>query len=364
MGGRTCGILEMDIDVMSAEPRSPEREAPGAPRRDRAGPDMASAVRYDLASRLKFDRATGVLSGATLRERVAASVFQAGARISSLWSYRGFNAGCKAMAPITPSGDVTVRLNDDALFSFPFGDGYWGLLLDTAYTYERDIERFFRGIADADYTLIDCGANYGYWSVLVTSGPYGAHNSIAIEPSSRNFAKLTNNAALNGDRFATLQRAIGASDGMARLSGRKHEALSIAGEQDGDGEDVPVMALDQLLARAVIRTDGRYVIKLDVEGVEIEAIKGGARLLQTDCVVICEEHGNDRNHTVSRYIRDNTPFKLFCFDPATGRFEHLDDLSALDHIKRATNFGYNVLATASSFWEQRIRDLNRGAGRA
>ena len=35
--------------------------------------------------------------------------------------------------------------------------------------------------------------------------------------------------------------------------------------------------------------------QLDVEGVEIEAIKGGARLLQTDCVVICEEHGNDRH---------------------------------------------------------------------
>ena len=62
MGGRTCGILEMDIDVMSAEPRSPERKAAVAPRRDRAGPDMASAVRHDLASRLKFDRATGVLS--------------------------------------------------------------------------------------------------------------------------------------------------------------------------------------------------------------------------------------------------------------------------------------------------------------
>ena len=86
--------------------------------------------------------------------------------------------------------DITVRLNEDALFAFPYGDGYWTLLLDRNYRYEADIELFFRGIADDDYTLVDCGANYGYWSVLTTSKPFGAHRAIAIEPSSRNFAKL------------------------------------------------------------------------------------------------------------------------------------------------------------------------------
>jgi FkbM family methyltransferase len=352
----------MDFDVTSAGPRSSERSAEAASPREHDLQGAAPAAGHASASRLVFDRATGTLSGATLGERLAALIFQAGARVSSLWSYRGFNAGCKAMQSVMPAGDVTVRLNEDALFSFPFGDGYWGLLLDTSYSYERDIERFFRGMADAEYTLIDCGANYGYWSVLVTSAPYGAHESIAIEPSSRNFARLTANAGLNGDRFATLQRAIGATNGMARLSGRKHESLSIAGEQDAAGEDVPVMALDALLDGGVIRQDGRFVIKLDVEGVEIDAIRGGVRLLQTDCVVICEEHGNDPNHTLSRFILDNTSFKLFCFDPTTGKFEHLKDVSALDHIKRASNFGYNVLATASSFWEQRIRSLGQARG--
>jgi len=347
----------MDSDLMSPESRTSQRIVTPMPF-DRAAA-APSSLRYDLASRLGFDRATGTLSGATLPERVVASIFQTGARVSSIWSYRGFNAGCKAMQPLTPASDITARLNDDALFSFPFGDGYWGLLLDVRYNYEHDIERFFRGIADADYTLIDCGANYGYWSVLVSSQPFGGHRAIAIEPSSRNFARLQHNAALNGGRFVTLQRAIGAAEGMARLSGRKHEAFSIAGDQDGDGEDVPVMALHQLLDNGLVAANGRYVIKLDVEGVEIEAIKGGGRLLETDCVMICEEHGSDRNHTVSRYILDNTPLKLFCFDPVTAKFEHLHDVSALDHIKRATNFGYNVLATASAFWEQRIRGLSR-----
>src|SRR3989442_10734459 len=28
----------------------------------------------------------------------------------------------------------------------------------------------------SDYTFIDCGANFGYWSVLVTSRPFGSQD--------------------------------------------------------------------------------------------------------------------------------------------------------------------------------------------
>ncbi len=349
----------MDTEVM----RSRRCERPAPPQPDRQAVRSAPSAPGDGGARLLFDRGSSALSGATFRERLATSLFQAGARLSSMWSHRGFNAGCKALQPMIGARELTVRLNRDALFAFPFGDGYWGLLLDTRYSYERDIERFFRGIADADYTLIDCGANYGYWSVLVSSQPFGGHRAIAIEPSSRNFRGLKANAALNGGRFTILQRAIGATGGVARLSGRKHESLSIVGRQDGDGEDVPVITLDHLIEDGLASTAGRYVIKLDVEGVETAAIAGGGRLLQTDCVVICEEHGSDRAHTVSRFILDHTPLRLFCFDPATGGFEHLEDVSTLDRIKRATNFGYNVLATASPFWEARIRELNHGPSR-
>jgi FkbM family methyltransferase len=312
---------------------------------------------------LAFDRRTGALDGATAAERLAALAFQAGARISSAWSYRGFGAGCKAVRSILHERDIIVRLDDDALFSFPYGDGYWSLLLDRNYRYEADLELFFRGVADADYILIDCGANYGYWSVLVTSKPFGAHRSIAIEPSSRTFAKLAANAKINGNRFKPMQRAIGAKAGTANLTGSKHEKLSIAGPA-GHGEEVAVIALDDLVEQTVITALGRYVIKLDVEGVEVEALNGATRLLQSDCIVICEEHGNDRNHTISRHILSTTDQKLFCYDPDTGHFERLRDVSALDRIKKARNIGYNVFATKSPFWEQRLRSLSGPVSRS
>ena len=161
-----------------------------------------------------------------------------------------------------------------------------------------------------------------------------------------------------------MHRAVGAKAGTARLAGTKHESLSIAGDANQPGEEVTVIALDDLVDQTVITAHGRYVIKLDVEGVEIEALNGAARLLQSDCVVICEEHGGDRNHTISRHILDRTNLKLFCFDPDTGHFEHLRDVAPLDRIKKARNIGYNVFATASPFWEQRLRAASAGSIRS
>ena len=307
---------------------------------------------------ITFDRSTGAIEGATAREKMLVRAFQIGARISSAWTHRGFGFGCKMLRPLITRKAMQVRLNDDAIFSFPFGDEYWSTILDRAYCYEKDIDLFFRSIVDFDYTLIDCGANFGYWSTLVTSRPYGNHPSIAIEPSSDNFAALTNNANINGNRFSLLQTAVGAASGIARLSGRKHESMSIAGGANHDGEEVALISLDDLMI-CMNLAQRRCVVKLDVEGVEIEALKGGVRLLRTDCVVICEDHGSDRHNTVSRYILEETPLNLYCYDPALGHYFRLLDLSPLDRIKKAANRGYNVLATASSFWEERILAANR-----
>lgn len=312
---------------------------------------------------IQFDRTTGVLEGANAWERLAALAFSSGSKVASAFSHRGYNACANLLRKALPERDIAIKLNPDATFEFPYGDGYWSKLLNRSFSYEDELELLFRDSASVDYTLIDCGANYGYWSVLVSSAPYGSHKVIAIEPSSQNFARLKQNAETNGNRFEVMKCAIGAARGTARLSGTKHEALTIAGDSGGGGEQVPVIALDNLLDDSKISINGKYLIKLDVEGVEIEAIKGSARLLQADSVVLCEEHGNDPSHTVSRYILEQTPLKLIVYDPRSRRLETVTDLSILDRIKVSANVGYNVFGTASAFWQNRIAALNAHAAR-
>jgi len=311
---------------------------------------------------IQFDRASGALEGANLWERTAALALSTGSKISSHFSHRGYNLCANLLRTTLPERDIDIKLNSDATFAFPYGDGYWSKLLNRTFCYENELELLFQDSVNVDYTLLDCGANYGYWSVLVSSAPYGSHKAIAIEPSSQNFAKLANNAKINGNRFEVMKCAIGAARGTARLSGTKHEALSIAGG-NANGEEVPVIALDNLLDDGKVVPSGKFLIKLDVEGVEIEAMKGGARLLQGDSVILCEEHGNDPQHTVSRYILEQTPLKLIVYDPRSNRLEIVSDLSILDRIKVSTHVGYNVFGTASVFWLDRINALNANAAR-
>jgi FkbM family methyltransferase len=312
---------------------------------------------------IQFDRASGALEGANLWERTAALALVTGSKISSHFSHRGYIGCANLLRKTLPERNIAIKLNSDATFEFPYGDGYWSKLLNRSYHYEDELELLFRHSADVDYTLLDCGANYGYWSVLVSSSPLGSHRAIAIEPSSQNFAKLKNNSEINGNRFELMKCAIGALRGKARLSGTKHEAFSIAGDPASGGEEVPVVALDNLLDDGKLSASGKYLIKLDVEGVEIEAIKGGTRLLQGDSVILCEEHGNDPQHTVSRYILEQTPLKLIVYDPRSNRLETVTELSILDRIKVSTHVGYNVFGTASAFWQDRINALNANAAR-
>jgi FkbM family methyltransferase len=311
---------------------------------------------------IQFDRATGALEGANAWERLAAVALSSGSKVSSAFSHRGYNSCANLLRMALPERNIAIKLNPDATFEFPYGDGYWSKLLDRSYSYEDDLEMLFRDSVGVDCTLIDCGANFGYWSVLISSTPYGSHKAIAFEPSSQNFAKLANNAKINGNRFEVNKCAIGAARGSARLSGTKHEAFSITGNAGG-GEEVPVIALDNLLDDGKISAGGKYLIKLDVEGVEIEAIKGGTRLLQGDSVLLCEEHGNDPLHTVSRYILEQTPLKLIVYDPISRRLDTVTELSILDRIKVSSHVGYNVIATASAFWQGRIDALNANVAR-
>src|ERR1700755_2712334 len=227
---------------------------------------------------IQFDRASGALEGANLWERTAALALATGSKISSHFSHMGYIACANLLRKTLPERNIAIKLNSDAVFEFPYGDGYWSKLLNRSFRYEDELELLFRHSADIDYTLIDCGANYGYWSVLVSSAPFGSHRAIAIEPSSQNFPKLANNARVNGNRFDLMKCAIGSTRGTAHLTGTKHEAFSIAGNDSG-GEEVPVIALDNLIDDGKVSATGKYLIKLDVEGVEIEAIKGGSRLL-------------------------------------------------------------------------------------
>ncbi len=261
--------------------------------------------------------------------------------------------------------EVRVELNDDATFSFPLNDGYWARLFERKDKYEEEIDLFLQHVASDNYRFVDCGANFGFWSVLASSRTYGAKQALAVEAASENFIRLKRNAALNGDRFSTLHAAIAGSTGEAvRVYGSKHEALSIVPDgSSARGDAVTTISLDTLLSNSIGSSDCKpLLVKLDVEGAEIEALRGATNVMEAESLLICEEHGSDRDHLVTRHILRETPCQVFYYEQKAEKFERIFSFHQLEQIKRRHWVGYNVFATGSEFWLDRLSSFRPPVG--
>ena len=312
---------------------------------------------------IQFDRASGALEGANAWERTAALALATGLEdvvaflASRLQSCAPICCARRCRSATSRSSSIPTRSS-----SFPMATATGASCSTAPISYEDELELLFR-TPPTSTTRCSIAA-----PITATGRCWCRASRSARTRRSRSSrrGRIFRSSPTTPGSTATVSKpmkcAIGAARGTARLSGTKHEAFSIAGDQS-DGEEVPVIALDNLLDDGKVAPGGKYLIKLDVEGVEIEAMKGGARLLQGDSVILCEEHGNDPRHTVSRYILEQTPLKLIVYDPRSNRLETVTDLSILDRIKVSTHVGYNVFGTASAFWHDRIDALNAKAAR-
>jgi FkbM family methyltransferase len=166
---------------------------------------------------------------------------------------------------------AAVTLRGGQRISFPAYDPYWCRYLYAGKPYEPDVERIFHALGKGR-TLVDCGANIGYWSVRHRE--FGFTNSIAIEANPRLVPFLRMNHKGQVFHAAVSERSgeqiIFAGDGAVGHNSRNGEA----------GVAVPTLALRDL------RLDGPALVKLDVEGAEIRAIKGMGNM---DCTLVYED---------------------------------------------------------------------------
>jgi len=302
------------------------------------------------AAPILLDMATRSVSGATLRERMGIGAMRLAVRLFLKRGIRGVGYVLRGIATVLPSDRWVVAVfADDERFMFPYGDRYWCTLFDEDHVYSVTIEAFVAAARELDYVFIDCGANYGYWSVRTTCARAGRQVAVAIEASGETVRILKRNAALNGDRFAVHHRAIAETSGqkLPLYGSSKHEQRSLDQGESGGGvlEIVETLAIDDL---GLAERGKPLVLKLDVEGFEPQAMAGAARSLAGDALVIYEDHGRDRSHATSRFMQDQG-LRLFQLVDGSA-FAEIRSLAELDKVKVHATEGYDFLATRSPFW--------------
>jgi len=294
----------------------------------------------------------------SLVERLALTGLSTSSRLLEPTHFKGYGRIAAVLRRAAPQRHIMLKLNNDCNFRFPFGDSYWSRLLAPSVVYEPEMLSLYQLIRDEDYCLVDCGANFGYWSVLVTGAGLGSHTAIAIEASGRNVAELKQNAARNAERFEVVHAAVADVDGgFVTLGGPTHEGLAIvdAVQAGPNAEQAPRISLDGLLSRsALLQGSPRIVLKLDVEGVEEAALKGAPQMLARDTLLIYEEQGSEQQHANTRFVTQELGMCVFVY--GRGAFhEARDPLSEVAAMKQNPRRGYNVVATRSETWLQILR---------
>ncbi|PYR95056.1 MAG: hypothetical protein DMF84_03445 [Acidobacteria bacterium] len=177
------------------------------------------------------------------------------------------------------TGEFVARLAGDlggAMFECDLTDVIAREVCLTGY-YEPPVTRVVQRLATRGGTVLDAGANWGYFTLLAASAVGDQGHVIALEPDPRHFASLTRNIAMNPfAQITPLQIAAGSRDGIVTLAGYADDAenrgVSRIADTGSVGHrfDVPCTTIDRLTASSA-RMD---VVKIDVEGAEMDALAG------------------------------------------------------------------------------------------
>jgi len=143
------------------------------------------------------------------------------------------------------------------------------------------ITRFLR----EGMTVLDIGAHHGYYTLLASGRVGSSGRVVAFEPSPRERVRLERHVRLNNCTNVQIEQiALGASQGQAELflvEGTEDYCNSLrppAVNAETRKVPVEVTTVDEFLSRTGL--GGVDFIKLDVEGAELDVLKGASNLLR------------------------------------------------------------------------------------
>jgi FkbM family methyltransferase len=213
----------------------------------------------------------------------------------SRWAARGL---LKPLGPLTGRGELAilgglaVGLRIDANAFKPWGAQAYAVLTGT---HEIQVQQAIVRSARAGDHVWDVGANIGYLALVAARivGPGG--RVVAIEPDAQSAAAIRTNAALNDlQAIEVIEAAASKESGTADLvvvRDRLWTRLASVGDHHESEQRVSVktIALDD------VQGPPPTLVKIDVEGAELDVIAGMPRLLrEARPLVVCEMHGLNR----------------------------------------------------------------------
>jgi len=200
-------------------------------------------------------------------------------------------------------------------------------------------------------SVVDVGANLGFYSLLLARHVGPAGRVWAFEPDPANFAMLQRNVKANGyTNIETVNKAVGVATGKDRLY--------VSDIHTGDHRTYPSAESRQSVPVEVVALDDFFppdqridLVKMDIQGSEGKALEGMKRILSShpDLTILMEfwPMGLRQAGSVPEKVLEGLlgrGWKIDVFDERTGMIQALESPSRLAE-SLAGNHYTNILVT-------------------
>jgi FkbM family methyltransferase len=249
-----------------------------------------------------------------------------------------------------PPGPCVVRTIHGFLLAIDPGadSGIERTLFDQG-TYEEGTLRVMSYLLRAGGTFVDVGANIGVMTLYAASTLLGKGRVLAFEPLPGTYDILRRNLELNEfGNVEAVRMALGSTSGIVKIfdnmAANRGSSSLIAPDADAGGHETPIERLDDYLS-ARPETGRIACVKIDVEGWELEVLKGATETLSgavaPSCIIECSHfhptQGGSPRH-IFDFFREVNSYRIFRLQAGKERpsklveVRHAQDLPEHDNL--------------------------------
>jgi FkbM family methyltransferase len=180
----------------------------------------------------------------------------------------------------------------------PFSGGKFGRVVGGSY--EPDETALFERLVGPGAVVFDLGAHIGYYTLLAATLVGARGRVLAFEPNPGNLKHLRRHVKMNRlDNTEVLAMAAGATPGVAKFA---RGTGSGTGRLDlGGSLEVPVTSVDRAASEQGLVPN---FLKIDVEGAEVELLRGAKQTLASARpIIFLSTHGTEVHHQSQDLLR-------------------------------------------------------------